>query len=568
MNRMGMARNFFLLIAVFFSAPVFPSDFSGADTNALSPSAVDETNRSERAGLLEKARRGSDSLLDKRRDEVGLQTTVETSESKRSNAEPRERKTSLSNRINTSDRISQKRSLPLVAPSRAPLSEASGKNLQFQIGNQFQIESAIDLHRVSGPFSYGLRFDLENRENVDTNNVAVSNSDLGRFRIAFDTRAQVKSWDFGLDAAYGIRRQGLFDWLGASASEKYFGRNLLLRPSVEWNPGKLRLRLVSENDLTTASAGSLYNLDTFRTENRFLAEYGPSEVNFGKAELLYEYLRDTETGTNVERHRASVRGEWDFEFFQNFFFEAGAGASAIFRTGSSNTFFFLPKATVSFKKWKSLRFTAGLEAYEEAPFTGAGYLNEPFVFPGFPRETDRGYLFSVEGRGAFEESFQFKARLFLDWAFERNGLRVATNNLRVFAVQGGAVLPGASLAVKLDVRKMILATLEGRYTAMTSPISYLPALELRAGVGVHVEETGTTFRVEDRLRVGEQVERTSGAFQALADRNLLGIKLEQAIGKKILIVFSIRNLLDAADEWTPGVKEFGRTFHLGTDLEF
>ncbi|MBL8994356.1 MAG: hypothetical protein JNM63_13520, partial [Spirochaetia bacterium] len=423
-------------------------------------------------------------------------------------------------------------------------------------------------HRVSGPFSYGLRFDLENRENVATNNVSVSNSDLGKFRLAFDTGAQVKAWDFGIDAAYGIRRQGLFDWLSPAASEKYFGRNLLLRPSVEWNPGKLRLRLVSENDLTTASVGSLYSLDFFRTENRLSAEYGPSEINFGRAEIHYEYLRDTETGTNLERHRAGIRGEWDFEFFQNFFLEIGAGGSAIFRPGSSNTFFFQPKALVSFKKWKSLRFSAGLEGYEEAPFAGSGYLNEPFVFPGFPRETDRGYLFSVEGRGVVEEIFQVKARLFLDWAFERNGLRVSTNNLRVFAAQGGAVLPGASLSMKLDMRKIVQATFEGRYTGMPSPISFLPALELKAGIAVHIPETGTTFRVEDRLRVGEQVEKTSGVFQALADRNLLGIKLEQAIGKKILIVFSIRNLLDNADEWTPGVREFGRTFHLGTELEF
>lgn len=544
------------------------SDFSAADTNALLPMASDETNRSDRPGFLDKARRGGDSLLDKRRDEVGLQTTVETSETRKSNTEPRERNTSLSNRPLASDKLSQRRSLPLVAPSRAPLSEASGKNLQFQIGNLFQIESAIDLHRVSGPFSYGLRFDLENRENVTTNNLAVSNSDLGRFRIAFDTRAQLKAWDFGLDAAYGIRRQGLFDWLSSGASEKYFGRNLLLRPLVEWHPGKLRLRLVSENDLTTASAGSLYSLDFFRTENKFSAEYGPSEVNFGKAEIQYEYLRDTETGTNLERHRAAIRGEWDFEFFQNFFFEMGAGASAIFRAGSTNTFFFLPKAVVSFKKWKSFRFSAGLEGYEEAPFTGAGYLSEPFVFPSFPRETDRGYLISVEGRAAAEDVFQVKVRLFLDWAFERNGLRVSTNNLRVFTAQGGALLPGASLAMKLNIGKILEANLEGRYTAMTTPVSYLPALELKAGLGVHVEETGTSFRLENRLRVGEQVERTSGAFQALADRNLLGIKIEQAIGKKILIVFSIRNLLDNADEWTPGVREFGRTFHLGTELEF
>ncbi len=550
------------------------SDFSGTDTNALTNLAPlmsltnEDPSRLERPGALLPPVKNSDSLLERRRDEVGLVTVVETGESRRTNRENR----GVSNKISApslfEDRISERRSLPLVAPARVPLSEASGKNFHFQIGNLFQIESFFDLHRVHGPLSYGVRLDLENREGVTTNQVAVSNSDLVAFRLAFETKAKLKNWELGLDASYAVKRQGLFDWMSPLATEKVLSRNLLLRPSLDWQLKKLRLRLVSENDLTAATAGSSFGMDFFRTENRLSAGYGFSEINFGRAEIFYEYLRSGETVTNLERHRGGLQGEWDFEFFQALFFQAGVGVSGIWRPATSNTFFFNPKFSVSLKKWRTLRFTAGIEGYDEAPFSGPGFLNEPFLFPGVARETDRGYLVSLEGRGVWDDVFQFKARTFLDWAFERNGLQVTTNQLRQFGAKGGALLPGASLHLKLDVKNILLAFFEIRYTALTVPVSFLPVLELKTGFSVQVAETGTRFRVEDRLRVGEQVERSGGVFQTLADRNLLGIRLEQAIGKKIVVSLAVRNLLDITDEWTPGVREFGRTFHLGTELEF
>jgi len=553
-----------------------PAIASG-DTNVRGPLG-EERPMEERRGAYREVTNTGDALTRRRRDEVGLETVVNTVDRVQGSNENRGRSVMLSNLVSPvgGDALSRR---PDEAVSRRKAASAetgrSDRGLRISAGTGADLETLVNLVRVQGPLEVGWDLLLRNREAVVTNGANVPNSDLTHFDLGLELGVMPKAWDLGFRAAYGVRREGMLS-LGGTNGEKTKASDLRLAPRVQWRGRSTAVAFRNDTEIGRFSAAETAAvLDLVRTASRFEWRASPSEVNFGGAELRHEYTRALTAGplsgqgaAAFERNRLRLVGGWNFEWARRFFFETALGAALRWGDGAAVAASPLPFLRASWKGLPGFRLSLGAESYEELPGDGETFLKEALIHPALPTTLDRGFRFWLEGRAQAGEAFSADFKVFADRALEWNAWQSTASGLRALLPQGATWFSGARAAAQVKAGEILSArlTVEGLFPVATNALK--PAFDMDLSLQARIPDTGTGFRFGYRLTALEVARAADGSYFPIPDRSDLEFTFEQELGKTVTLGAGVKNLLDADLRDYPGTAAFGRRFFASMRMEF
>lgn len=554
-----------------------PPTISASSTNTRSP-LTEERPAEERRGAYREVTNAADALTRRHRDEVGLETVVNTVDRQQASNASRSRSVMLSNLISPvgGDALSR-RPDEAVSRRRAADAEAgrSDKGLRISAGTGADLETSVNLVRVQGPLEVVWDLLLQNRESIVSNGLSVSNTDLTRFDLGLELGVMPKNWDLGFRAAYGVRREGLLA-LAGSSGEKLKNGDLRLSPRIQWRGKSRAVAFRNDTELGRFSVGeALAACDLVRTASRFEFRASPSEVNYGGVELRHEFTRTANTGAlsatqeaAFDRNRLRLVGGWNFEFARDYFFETALGAALCWVDTAPVAATPLPYLRASWKRFPGVRISVGIESYEELPGDGETFLREALLQPTLPSSLDRGVRFWLEGRAQVGDAFSAELKVFGDRALEWNGWQQTSLGLRALRSQGAAWFSGVRASSQVKAGEILSAriVLEGLFPTGTNTMK--PGFDMTLSLGAKIPDTGTGFRFGYHATALEMGRAVDGSFFSIPDRNNLDFTFEQELGKTVTLGAGVKNLLDADLRWYPGSAAMGRSFFAALRMEF